>query len=1192
MVIKNKLTFVLSIFFVFTFLLINVNMASATELDDSLTKIDTKTTLNPFGYKKIVYEPITTEKLIDESFMFKEESFDYPVVRISKSFLWVTTDKIAEYKLTNSGNSLINSFTEGKAILYEKGKLFDEARFIGSRGENKELNYNYFIKKDIEYFNEIPVYSKTEICEDIKTNETIKSTEKNCYFPVDHYDQESYFISEWVKYNYEILDAGEYEWKVEAERPINKKIDFIPVAQSIVLDEYIWWDNDWQYKKPINISTAQVTRNNYTVLLNIAYDSDMQTDFDDLRFTNGAETLELNYWLNNKTDSTSAYVWVNTSLTQNQNTTIYMYYGNGAVASASDRSKVFANYNSHGDPLTTGNAETRTEQKGLVILTTAPIIIDRITKDAGDGNRTKIVDGTLSGGIDGTLANPTNIYATAWTTGGIGNLTNPYVIANNTYIYLASDKGGASYTNRYGNSGTSYPFVRAGATWVTAVNWNNDAGSNVHSSWIWDILGFNFGYDPQATIYFGEEVSANYFEINLISPVDDYNSTSQSIDFECNATDETGVLSLNLTINGTVYETVTGAGSSNLTLSSTETLADGYWEWYCTGNDDQETKNSTTRSLLIDSQSPTLSTAYNLTDLITLTLPINSTWHFNATDTHISTCYYNTTDHAQTIVACNSTINTTWATEGTKEIYYCANDTFGLETCNSTSIDIYHITYDQDANPRTIAEGFNVTFNLTVNMTSIPTSSAYLVLNNTVYPATTSTPSANSYFFERTVEIPDNFGNATGIVQDWYWNYTIDGVITNQSTSTDNITVYELAIDDCSSYGDVILNFSLNDEETNILVNESAGANVEIDLTLTSKTNSAISLTYSNTWTNENNPQVCLPNNVLNNSQYWLDLVVGFSSTDHVWEFYYLDDGTLNSSKIIQDFNGDVTSNISLMDLLTADSTSFLFNYFDQDGLAVTDAIVHVMRQYIGSGQFLEVERGKADENGDTIVHLVEEDVIYFFYITQYGELIYTSSTYTALCQATPCRIQLEASGSGAVFPTDWDLIDGGAYSISSDPSTREVNLTYALNSTSTMNLTVFKYNSDGSYSPINSSTSTGTSGSILMTVPQSAGNVSFFATVYQDDEFKNSEWVDFEGKAQDRFGVTLALFIGALIILSLGLMAITEGVGTLVFVLLGVALSGFLGLVTTTLNTGVNIVVYLVVAGGILLWKLTGGRR
>jgi len=73
---------------------------------------------------------------------------------------------------------------------------------------------------------------------------------------------------------------------------------------------------------------------------------------------------------------------------------------------------------------------------------------------------------------------------------------------------------------------------------------------------------------------------------------------------------------------------------------------------------------------------------------------------------------------------------------------------------------------------------------------------------------------------------------------------------------------------------------------------------------------------------------------------------------------------------------------------------------------------------------------------------------------------------------------------------------------------------------------------------------------------------------------------------------VTLAVFLAVLIILSLGLFAISEGVGTIVYVILGVIISGALGLIVTDLSTGVNVVIYLVLAGGILLWKLTGGRR
>ena len=682
--------------------------------------------------------------------------------------------------------------------------------------------------------------------------------------------------------------------------------------------------------------------------------------------------------------------------------------------------------------------------------------------------------------------------------------------------------------------------------------------------------------------------------VTLISPANatEYTTSPQSINFICYGSDDVNFTSMEFYINGSLTQT-NSSGLNNTNYTFTESLTDGEYNWSCKGNDNEsEQTASSTRYLTIDSISPVISPAFNVTDLVTFSLPINTTWHFNATDVHLDKCYYNTTENSTyKIITCNSTENTEWATSGSKTIQFCANDTLGFETCNSTSLNIYYITYNQSNNPDTIAESFDVTFNLTVNLTSIPTTTANLYVNNTLYTPT-ATAGTNGYYFEKTVTIPNGWGNTTGILQDWYWNYTINGIISNQNTSTENITVYELAIDDCSTYGDLILNFSLNNEETNAPVNESAGANVEVDLTLTSKEDPTVYVTYSNTWTNENNPQVCLPNNVLNNSEYWLDLTVGFDSTDHVWEFYYIDDGTLNSTKILQSFNGDVTTNIDLMDLTTTDSTSFLFNYFNQDGLAVVDAIVHPMRKYIGDGQFLEVERSKADQNGDTIVHLVEEDVIYFFYITQYGVLLHTSSTYTALCQATPCTIQIEASGDGAEFGTDWDLIDGGGYQISDDASSRTVNLTYLVNSSRTVNLTVYKYNNDGSYSAINTTSSTGTSDTLLMTVPQSAGNVSFFASVIVDDEFINSEWIDFEQKAGDQMSTTLALFLGALIILTLGLMAVTEGVGTLVMVILGVVIAGSLGLIRTELSTGVNVIIYLVVAGGILLWKLTGGRK
>jgi len=56
--------------------------------------------------------------------------------------------------------------------------------------------------------------------------------------------------------------------------------------------------------------------------------------------------------------------------------------------------------------------------------------------------------------------------------------------------------------------------------------------------------------------------------------------------------------------------------------------------------------------------------------------------------------------------------------------------------------------------------------------------------------------------------------------------------------------------------------------------------------------------------------------------------------------------------------------------------------------------------------------------------------------------------------------------------------------------------------------------------------------------------------------------------------------------------MSISEGAGTIIWIILGVFIAGGMGLIATGLNTGISITIYLICAGGILLWKLTRGRK
>lgn len=615
------------------------------------------------------------------------------------------------------------------------------------------------------------------------------------------------------------------------------------------------------------------------------------------------------------------------------------------------------------------------------------------------------------------------------------------------------------------------------------------------------------------------------------------------------------------------------------------------WTVYC--NDTSNNLNTSSVVFFKDTIPPTITSIWNITNITTTTLPVNSTWNFSVSDVSLDSCWYYTSDDSTNVsVTCNqSTINTTsWATEGSKTITACVNDSFGSEQCNSSSLEVFFYSVNFQHSPDFIGELGSIFFELWVNQTNINTTTANIYFNNTYYTPDSSDNSAQNFsYFNYTFVAPDGFGNSTGNEFEYLWNFTIEGIITNENTSSDNFTVFSIEIDNCTSFETLLLNFSLYDEETAELINGSLGSTIEIDLTLSVGDQE---WTYSEI--NNGSFEVChaIPDGVINNTNYTVDYVVGFSSTDRVHEFFYLDNGTLVNGEDM--LNSLTNRTLGLYDLATADSTSFLFNFFDEDGLPVENSIVHVFRKYVGEGIFREVERAKQDENGDTTVHLVEEDVIYFFAISLNGKVLFTSSTYTALCQALPCTIQLEASGDFQQFDDEdiWDLVANGSYSLVMSSLTRQVNLTYLFDDSATANLTIYEYDSDGEYSSVTSGIDTGLSGEISLTVPMSVGNKSFFASIYKDNSFIRSVWVDLEQDAGFYFGNTLALFLGFLIILCFALMAASEGGGTIIWALAGMLITSALGLVDYRTPLGVNLLIYFICVGGIILWKLAKKTR
>lgn len=119
--------------------------------------------------------------------------------------------------------------------------------------------------------------------------------------------------------------------------PVKTGIGYGSVGKvAILLDgvEYHpYWDISWGERQEIILtggaSGAQI---NYQTLLNVTYNNKMQSNFDDIRFTN--DTHEMDSWLESKVDSSYALIWVEffTTPADGVNQTYYMYYNNSGVS--------------------------------------------------------------------------------------------------------------------------------------------------------------------------------------------------------------------------------------------------------------------------------------------------------------------------------------------------------------------------------------------------------------------------------------------------------------------------------------------------------------------------------------------------------------------------------------------------------------------------------------------------------------------------------------------------------------------------------------------------------------------------------------------------------------------------------------------------------------------------------------------
>jgi len=252
----------------------------------------------------------------------------------------------------------------------------------------------------------------------------------------------------------------------------------------------------------------------------------------------------------------------------------------------------------------------------------------------------------------------------------------------------------------------------------------------------------------------------------------------------------------------------------------------------------------------------------------------------------------------------------------------------------------------------------------------------------------------------------------------FFWSLTLsDGAVFNLSQS--NQTVLNISIDDCTLFTNEILNFTVVDEELQTFL-PNATLETAINIFDIGRSNSILNLSGNFT----NPTTICLDINLTASSQYSLDTVVRYEDSLHANEYYNIVNLSLTNNTPRQD--------VRLFDLNLSDSTPFRVTFTGDNFLPVPDALVFLDRQYISENLFKTVELPLTDPNGQTILHLVRNDVVYNIrFLDSGGNILGSFEEITAFCEdplLQNCQISL-SSTSNISSTFNYDELTGLVFS-------------------------------------------------------------------------------------------------------------------------------------------------------------------
>lgn len=809
----------------------------------------------------------------------------------------------------------------------------------------------------------------------------------------------------WQEYNIgEITQAGNYEVKIDGNKRPDRVVDWQIISQGKIIDDWAVWG-----EFVLSFDTSASGNGNP---LGVAVNGSVIAVTDDIDNTIYIYDMNGNYIKNWATEGTNTEP---TGITQNgsnwfvsdgsaTNQRIYKYDINGNFLSKSGTIVIGGSPASEYHGLTTNNTYfwvTRTGNHDYYYLDMA--------------------------------------YTPIFGYSSAPLYTNIWGIAINGSV---CDSCSLFYTNLTQNVNK----IEGTATFKTQATNTQASGIDIYG-------GYFYVTDDGTDKVYKYYNNAKLTTTTLNSPVNYYNSTSNSITFNCSSTVQGGAtiknISLWLNITGTwiLNETqdFTGTGGTTNYSIFTKNIPDGVNnQWTCRGFDtDGVSAWATNRSFSIDTTYSTI-VINKPTSLLGYGLiggSENLSW--SITDLHFANVWYNYNGTNITIYGnTNSTTFTLGVSPFNLTLY--ANDTFG--NTNSSYVSWSYTLFGNSVSysSSTLATS-NESFGININYDSSNwiSANAYLNYNGTNY-LSTKTATTNNLIFNNSLIVPNP---STSTSYNFFWNISLTNATgtyyiptTTYTQTVNSLQSINITSSACSAGFSSAFNFTSLIESNLTAIDFTT---VSYNLQYGSSGNSSALVSYG-TFANVPSFNICINTT----SSYWVGYgeiqyqVSGYSNR----RFYIFQNTRL--------LNTTISNNLYSLD--TASSTPFQITATNTALTPYNGYYIALLRWYPDLNQYKVVEMGKTDAQGQTVLNVKTNDVDYRLALyTPDGILVKMLNPIRMVCQTTPCIYSLIVD----LTETDLTTFLNIQSSLTYDATAKE--FIYIFNDpsqdTTLMNLTVWK---------------------------------------------------------------------------------------------------------------------------------------